>query len=645
MMTLGNKDDALMKRRLLRQWVCSVLCLCLFLTASLPVFADNGDKLELRIKVGSTIAVINGQQVAIVKPYIDRSTTMVPLGVFKKAFGSKVTLEKSNLVKMTYGSHKITMTIGSHEAWLDGVKVKLDVAPTMKSDTLMVPLRFVAQGLGATITTGSAGESIIKIVSQEEVIDSEILSIDSDMGKTKVGNSYYQWTMNYPSGLVVGMDGSYESIATFNDAEDAYYLEVHAIQQEVELQVEDLLSLLVADAKAAGEVILDRESFPKATVPYARIVTKDSEGTIWEARAYYDNEQLYEIYFADLHAVNYKDLSKYGTFLNSFRTSYNERDQSIKDLSSIVNGMWNTYNGDYGISLDIPAGWYMDDEDMYYEGEDGSYLTIDVTTAPKGASLESWSEQLKKWLGESFVAESYKIIDTYPIEISGNKALVLEVKYNYGYGWIREYDVMLEKDGFRYYFEYSVPEEQKDILAKFKDIMESIDIEYEVVSETFGRMEEATYLIDKSKVVTKSSKAYQYKVNIPQFWIPNQDKFERSLIDYQFTGGRLLISANKDETFVVTVNQFCSFYNEAVKNSKGTVIRAIEDTTFAGVPAKVFKLHHVIDGLSYEGTLYVFSHNGITYTITTSLNDANATQNHKDSLEKTLKSFAFTKFN
>ncbi|WP_438348901.1 stalk domain-containing protein [Paenibacillus sp. FA6] len=645
MMTLGNKGDAPMKRRLLRQWVCSVLCLCLFLTASLPVFADNGDKLELRIKVGSTIAVINGQQVAIVKPYIDHSTTMVPLGVFKKAFGSKVGLEKSNLVKVTYGSHKITMTIDSHVAWLDGVKVKLDAAPTMKSDTLMVPLRFVAQGLGATITTGSAGESIIKLLSQEEVIDSEKLNIDSDMGKTKIGNSYYQWTMNYPSGLVVGMDGSYESMATFNDAEDAYYLEVHAIPQEVELQVDDLLSLLVADAKASGEVVLDRESFPNATVPYARIVTKDSEGTIWEARAYYDHEQLYEIYFADLRAVNYKDLSKYGTFLNSFRTSYNERDHSIKDLSSVVNGMRNTFNGDYGISLDVPAGWYMDNEDMYYEGEDGSYLTIDVTTAPKGSSLVGWSEQMKKWLSEAFVTESYKIVDTYPLEISGSKALVHEVQYNYGYGWIREYEVMLEKDGFRYYFEYSVPEEQKETLAKFKDIMESIAIEYEVVSETFGRMEEDTYLIDKSKVVTKSSKAYQYKINIPQFWTPNQDKFENSTIDYQFTGGRLLIAADKDATFEETVKQLSAFYNEAAKRTKDVVVRGIEDTTFAGVSAKLFKVHQVKEGISYEGTLHVFSHNGITYTVTTSLNDANATQIHKESLEKTLKSFAFTKLN
>jgi hypothetical protein len=644
-MMLGLKARTSMRTRLLQQWLCSVVCLFLLLAASFPVLADSVETLELKIKVGSTLAVINGQKVTIVKPYIDHSTTMVPLGVFKKAFGSKVTLEKSNMVKVTYGSHTVTMTIDAHVAWVDGKKVKLEAAPTMKSDTLMVPLRFVSQGLGANMTSGSVGESIIKLISEEDSIDVEELNIDSDIGKTKIGNSFYQWTMNYPSGLVVGSDGNYESIATFNDAEDAYYLEVHVIPQEVEIQADDILRLLVADAKDTGEVVLDRKSFPNADVPYARIVTKDPEGTIWEIRSYYDNEQLYEVYFADLKAVNYKDVSKFATFLNSFKTSYNERDHSIKDLSSVTNGMRNASNGDYGITLDVPAGWYMDDENMYYEGEEGSYLSVNVTTAPEGSNNVSWSGNMKKWLNEAFVAESYETVDEYPIDISGSKALVLEVKYNYGDGWIREYEVMLEKNGFRYYFEYSVPEEQVEDLDKFKTIMDSIVIEYEVVSDTFGQMEEDTYLIDKSKIITKSSKAFQYKLSVPQYWTPNQDKFESSLIDYQFTGGRFTISTERETSYEETVRQLSTYYNEAAKRTTDVVIRGIEDTTFAGVPAKLFKVHQVNEGIPYEGTQVVFSNKGITYTVSTALNDANATQIHKDSLEKTLKSFVFTKLN
>ncbi|MEC0093600.1 stalk domain-containing protein [Paenibacillus macquariensis] len=645
-MIIGIRNVMEMKKMRLRHWACISMCMIMFLTGTIPAFAaDSGNTLELKLKVGSTIAVINGQQVAIGKPYIDHLTTMVPLGVFKRAFESQVRLENSNQVKVTYGTHTLSMTIDSHLAWVDGKKVKLDVAPTMKSDTLMVPVRFVAQGIGAKIGTSSVGEIVITLESTGDKVVTDDTNIDSDVGKTKLGNSYYNWTMNYPTGLIIGEGGGYESIASFNDSEESYYIEVHANKQEVELQAEDILQQLVEDAKDSGEVVLDRESYPLVGVPYARIVTKDSDGTIWEVRGYYDHEQLYEVYLADFKAQNYKEVSKYSTLLNSFKTNFNKQDKAVKDLSSVVNGMRNVYNGDYGISLDVPAGWDMDNENMYYESEDGSYLKLNVTSAPKGSSLEQWSGQMKKWLGESFVNESYKVVATYPIVISGSTALVNEVQYNYGDGWTTEYEVMLEKNGFRYYAEYGVPEDQKADLAHFKDIMKSIDIEYEVVSDTFGRMEEDAYLIDKSKIITKSSKAYKFKLNVPQFWTPMKDRFESSPIEYQYTGGRFMITAEPDTSVEEAVSQLRAYYNEATKKSKDLIIRGIESTTFAGVNATVFKLHQVKNGIPYEGVQMLFSNNGITYTVTTALNDANATQVQKDALEKALKSFAFTKLN
>ncbi len=641
----GIRTHIEMKKIRLRYWTCITMCLFMFLAGTIPVFADSGNTLELKLKVGSLVAVINGQQVAITKPYIDHSTTMVPLGVFKKAFESKVRLEKSNQVKVTYGTHTLNMTMDSHLAWVDGKKVKLDVAPTMKSDTLMVPLRFVAQGIGAKISTGSVGDIVITVVSTEDKVISDDTSIDSDVGKTKMGNSYYNWTMNYPTGLIIGEGGGYESITTFTDAEEAYYFEVHANKQEVELQADDILQQLVEDAKDSGEVVLDRDSYPLVSVPYARVVTKDSEGTIWEVRGYYDHEQLYEVYFADLNAVNYKDVSKYSALLNSFKTNFNKQDNTVKDLSSVVNGMRNVYNEDYGISLDVPAGWDLDNENMYYESENGSYLKLNVTSAPKGSSLEQWSGQMKKWLGESFVNESYKVVNTYPIVVSGSEGLVNEVQYNYGDGWTTEYEVMIEKNGFRYYAEYGVPEDQKEDLARFKAIVKSIDIEYEVVSETFGKMEEDVYLVDKSKIITKSSKVYKYKLSVPQFWTPMKDSFESSQVEYQYTGGRFMITAEPDTSVDEAVSQLRAYYNEAAKKSKDLIIRGIENTTFAGVNATVFKLHQVKDGIPYEGVQILFSNNNITYTVTTALNDANATQVQKDALEKVLKSFAFTKLN
>lgn len=630
--------------RILRTWVCGVLSLLVLLTSMvIPVFADQSYKQELKLRVGSSKASINGEQLSIAIPYTDHGITMVPVGVFKKAFGSQVRLEKANIVKVLDGPHTVSMTMNQHIAWIDGKKVQLTTAPTMVSGTLMVPLRLVAQGIGAKVSSDGKGTLAITLEIKPEPANPNGSGIDSDIGKTKVGNSYYEWTINYPAELIIGSGGEYENIATFSDAEEAYYAEVHADKQDVELQADDLLQRLVEDAKAAGEVILDRDTFPYAKVPYASIIVKDSDDILWECRAYYHNERLYEVNLADLHASNYKDLSKYSAFLNSFKPEFKKNDVTVKDLSSVIDGMRKVYNNDYGINLNVPADWIMNNSSMYYTSEEGSYLKLNVSSTPKGSTVEEWSTQLKKWMEESFVSESYKFVDSYPIKLSGNEARVNEVKYNYGDGWVTEYEVMLQKGEFRYYVEYSVPDDQIADLNKFKDIMKSIEIEYEVVSETFGQMEEDTYLLDKLKTTTKSSKAFQYKINIPQYWTAYEDRFDVSPVEYQFTGGRFMITAEKESSVEAAVSQLKSYYNEAIKDQKDLTVQSIENTTFAGVPATIIKLHQIKSGIPYTGSQIIFGNQGVTYTITTSLNDSNATELQKSILEATLKSFVLNK--
>ncbi|MDR9853312.1 stalk domain-containing protein [Paenibacillus sp. VCA1] len=612
-------------------------------SAAVPAWADNAaDKLSFKIKTGSTSAWMNGKDETIAKPYLDHGTVMVPLGLFKRAFGSQVRLEGGNVVKVMYGAHTVSMTIGSQTAWVDGRKVKLDAAPAMVSGTLMVPLRVVAEGIGAELAPGSTGAVVVSLTPSDTSVEPDDTGIDTDQGKTKIGNSYYQWSMNYPSGLLLGDSELDESIVSFGDAENTYYVEVHAIDQDVKLGADELLEKLISDAKDGGELVVDRESFPQANVPYARIISKDGDGTFWENRMYYANDRVYEVYFADLKATNYKDLKRYAGFLNSFSTGYSGSDKTVKDLSTVKNGMRHESNDDYGVSLDVPAGWNVDNGNMYYESKKGSYLKLDVSSSPKGENLEQWSEELKTWVKESFVQDAYQIVGTSPIEVSGEKGLVNEVRYNYGDGWVTEYEVMVLHNGYRYYAEYAVPEKNKEDLNKFKDLMKSIEIDFDVVSDTFGKMEEDAFLISKTKTTTKQSKAFGYKINIPQYWTANQDKFDKSPVDYQFVGGRFRIGAEKSGVLDSTVNQLKTYYAEAAKVQKDLKVEKTENITFAGVPAVSITVHQVKDGIPYSARQILFQKDDIVYTISMSLNDANATEPQKTALEQTLNSFAFT---
>ncbi|SLK07201.1 MULTISPECIES: stalk domain-containing protein [unclassified Paenibacillus] len=632
-----------MKKSFLRVLSTGMLAGMLSIGAALPAWASDLITSELRITAGSTSVYINGSKQAIAKPYMFKGVTMVPVGVFKKAFGSEIRLEKNDVVKVKEGPHTVTLTIGSSIAWVDGVKKEMGAAPKMVNGVLMVPLRPVAAGIGATLAPSSSGEMVIRLLQTDESEDEDEGGINLDEGKTRIGNSYYGWSINYPSDLMILQTGEQERMMTFGAEDSSYYLEVYVSDQDVNLDSDDLLQQLVQEAKESGDTVLDRESIAKGKTPYARIVVKDADGVLWEMRQYIHDGRQYDVYLADYGALNYKDLGKRAALLNSFQPTYAQSDRTIKDLSTVDEGMRSTWNDDYGIELKIPAGWSMDNTQMIYEAKDGAYLQLRVTSAPKGATVKEWSGQLDKWMRETFTPESYEPIGSYTMDVSGETAEVNEFRYNFGDGWQTEFDVLLQKNGYRYYAEYTFPEEQTKDREWFKSIMKSVEIDFDTVSDNFGQLDEDPYLTDKTKSVTRTSKRYHYSVDIPRYWTPYNDRFEYSPVVYTFTGGQFSIAASEDKSIEMTVSQLREAYAEATKTRKNFKLISSEELTFAGVPAFSFIYHEVDNGVPYTGRQIVFEQNGTTYTITSGLNDANKTEVQAAALEKAVNSFTFIK--
>ncbi|MFC9711205.1 stalk domain-containing protein [Paenibacillus sp. NPDC056933] len=632
-----------MKKSFLRVLSTGVLAGMLTIGAALPAWASEHTTSELRIKAGSTNAYINGSKQAIAKPYQIKGITMVPVGVFKKAFGSEIRLEKNDVVKIKEGPHTVTLTIGSSIAWVDGVKKEMGAGPKMVNGVLMVPLRPVAAGIGATLAPNSAGEMVIRLMQSDDSIDEDEGGIDLDAGKTRIGNSYYGWSINYPADLMILQTGEQERMMTFGTADSSYYLEVYVSDQDVALDADDLLQQLVQEAKQSGDTVLDRESIAKGKTPYARIVVKDVDGLLWEMRQYIRDGRQYDVYLADYEALNYKDLSKRAALLNSFQPTYAVSDRTIKDLSTVDDGMRSAWNDDYGIELNIPAGWSMDNNQMVYESKDGAYLQLRVTSAPTGATVKDWSGQLDKWMRETFTPDSYEPIGSSTMNISGETAEVNEFRYNFGDGWQTEFDVLFQKNGYRYYAEYTFPEDQAEDREWFKRIMKSVEIDFDTVSDNFGQLDEDPYLTDKTKTLTRTSKRYHYSVDIPRYWTPYNDRFEYSPVVYTFTGGEFSIVASDDKSIEMTVSQLREAYAEATKTRKNFKLLSSEELMFAGVPAFSFTYHEVDNGVPYSGRQIVFEQNGTTYTITSGLNDANKTEVQAAALEKAVNSFTFIK--
>lgn len=99
---------------------------------------------------------VNGKKLdfADVQPYIDGQTgrAMVPAREIAERLGTKVQWDRQSK-KATFHDQDMTveLTIGEHEASVNGKEAQLEAPAAIKNDRIMVPLGFVGESLGADV--------------------------------------------------------------------------------------------------------------------------------------------------------------------------------------------------------------------------------------------------------------------------------------------------------------------------------------------------------------------------------------------------------------------------------------------------------------------------------------------------------------
>lgn len=103
---------------------------------------------------------VNGQVVNFDQPPVERAgRVFVPLrGVFER-LGASVVYANGQINAQGNG-RSISLHIGSHQAVVNGQSVTMDVAPFLIGARTLVPLRFIAQSLGATVNYDNGSRTV-----------------------------------------------------------------------------------------------------------------------------------------------------------------------------------------------------------------------------------------------------------------------------------------------------------------------------------------------------------------------------------------------------------------------------------------------------------------------------------------------------
>jgi len=116
----------------------------------------------MKLQVGNKTALINNETSSLeTAPVIKDGRTTVPLRFVGEAFGAEFTYDSVfKIIDINFGSDKIKMQIGKNIAFVNGIEIKLDVAPYIVNGRTLVPIRFISEAFGAEVVWDGTTKTI-----------------------------------------------------------------------------------------------------------------------------------------------------------------------------------------------------------------------------------------------------------------------------------------------------------------------------------------------------------------------------------------------------------------------------------------------------------------------------------------------------
>lgn len=205
---------------------------------------------------------VDGVKVAFpdAKPFIENSRTYVPIRFIGEQLGAKVEWNNSKrTVTITQGTDTIVMEIDSVSVALNKVRIGYDVAPVIRSDRTMVPLRMVSELLGCQV---------------DWIQETRTVNITKGQGNGKVSGNGFIVDKN--TGLEVRFytDGD-TRIKLSLIADSGYQKQLDEVRAILLQKVDSsLVNQIIAIAELKDDTgVIINEPLPSASSPKARVLS------------------------------------------------------------------------------------------------------------------------------------------------------------------------------------------------------------------------------------------------------------------------------------------------------------------------------------------------------------------------------------
>jgi len=127
-----------------------------------PIVLPPSSSHTLVLTIGSPAMSVDGTASTLDSPPVIREgRTLLPIRAMIEALGGSVAWDAvDRKATVMLGTHTVEIWIGSRQARVDGAYVTLDVAAMIVNSRTLLPLRFVAENLGCTVTWDPVGRTV-----------------------------------------------------------------------------------------------------------------------------------------------------------------------------------------------------------------------------------------------------------------------------------------------------------------------------------------------------------------------------------------------------------------------------------------------------------------------------------------------------
>ncbi|HEY9062335.1 MAG TPA: DUF5050 domain-containing protein [Pseudobacteroides sp.] len=145
----------------MKKSILSIFAVLVFLLCFTGMVSQGASK-DIRVTLGGDFLTLD------TKPVVEKGRTLVPMRAIFEGLDAYLTWdEKTKTITVLKGKKTIKLKIGSKTATLDGKSIPLELPAKIAAGRTMVPLRFVAEALGAEVEWDN-DQRIIKIQRVEE---------------------------------------------------------------------------------------------------------------------------------------------------------------------------------------------------------------------------------------------------------------------------------------------------------------------------------------------------------------------------------------------------------------------------------------------------------------------------------------------